>query len=78
MSTRVFNLHSAALVREALSRHGVRHIGIAPGSRSTPLTHAAAANPQLICQTQFDERGFVHLALWLEKASGEPDAVIVT
>ena len=78
MSTSVFNRHWAALLLEALTRHGVRHICIAPGSRSTPLTLAAAANAQLICHTHFDERGLGHLALGLAKASGEPVAVIVT
>lgn len=78
MSTSVFNRHWAALLLEALTRHGVRHICIAPGSRSTPLTLAAAANSQLICHTHFDERGLGHLALGLAKASGEPVAVIVT
>ncbi|SUP91233.1 2-succinyl-5-enolpyruvyl-6-hydroxy-3-cyclohexene-1-carboxylate synthase [Yersinia pseudotuberculosis] len=78
MSTSVFNRRWAALLLEALTRHGVRHICIAPGSRSTPLTLAAAANPSLVCHTHFDERGLGHLALGLAKASTEPVAVIVT
>ncbi|EMQ2080718.1 2-succinyl-5-enolpyruvyl-6-hydroxy-3-cyclohexene-1-carboxylic-acid synthase [Yersinia enterocolitica] len=78
MSTSVFNRRWAALLLEALSRHGVQHICIAPGSRSTPLTLAAAANPSLVCHTHFDERGLGHLALGLAKASTEPVAVIVT
>lgn len=78
MSTSVFNRRWAALLLEALTRHGVRHICIAPGSRSTPLTLAAAAHPSLVCHTHFDERGLGHLALGLAKASSEPVAVIVT
>ncbi|CNJ83170.1 2-succinyl-5-enolpyruvyl-6-hydroxy-3-cyclohexene-1-carboxylate synthase [Yersinia aldovae] len=78
MSTSVFNRRWAALLLEALTRHGVRHICIAPGSRSTPLTLAAAANPSLVCHTHFDERGLGHLALGLAKATTEPVAVIVT
>ncbi|WP_145578452.1 2-succinyl-5-enolpyruvyl-6-hydroxy-3-cyclohexene-1-carboxylic-acid synthase [Yersinia mollaretii] len=78
MSTSVFNRRWAALLLEALTRHSVRHICIAPGSRSTPLTLAAAANPSLVCHTHFDERGLGHLALGLAKASSEPVAVIVT
>lgn len=78
MSTSVFNRRWAALLLEALTRHGVRHICIAPGSRSTPLTLAAAAHPSLVCHTHFDERGLGHLALGLAKASTEPVAVIVT
>lgn len=78
MSTSVFNRRWAALLLEALARHGVRHVCIAPGSRSTPLTLAAAANRSFICHTHFDERGLGHLALGLAKATREPVAVIVT
>ncbi|AHY08430.1 2-succinyl-5-enolpyruvyl-6-hydroxy-3-cyclohexene-1-carboxylic-acid synthase [Serratia plymuthica] len=78
MSTSVFNRRWAALLLEALARHGVRHVCIAPGSRSTPLTLAAAANRSFVCHTHFDERGLGHLALGLAKASREPVAVIVT
>lgn len=78
MSTSVFNRRWAALLLETLARHGVRHVCIAPGSRSTPLTLAAAANKSFICHTHFDERGLGHLALGLAKASREPVAVIVT
>ena len=42
MSVSAFNRRWAAVILEALTRHGVRHICIAPGSRSTPLTLAAA------------------------------------
>lgn len=78
MSTSIFNRRWAALLLEALARHGVRHICIAPGSRSTPLTLAAAKNHAFICHTHFDERGLGHLALGLAKAAREPVAVIVT
>lgn len=77
-STAIFNRRWATLILEALSRHQVQHVCIAPGSRSTALTLAAAANPRLICHTHFDERGLGHLALGLAKASGQPVAVIVT
>lgn len=77
-STAIFNRRWATLILEALTRHQVRHVCIAPGSRSTPLTLAAAAHPHLICHTHFDERGLGHLALGLAKACGEPVAVIVT
>lgn len=78
MSTSTFNRRWSAVLLEALTRHGVRHVCIAPGSRSTPLTLAAAENNAFICHTHFDERGLGHLALGLAKASGEPVAVIVT
>lgn len=47
MSVSSFNRRWAAVILEALTRHGVRHVCIAPGSRSTPLTLAAAENRAL-------------------------------
>lgn len=78
MSNSLFNRQWAKVILETLTRHGLHHVCIAPGSRSTPLTLAAAANDKLICHTHFDERGLGHLALGLAKASKEPVAVIVT
>ncbi|MEM6160785.1 2-succinyl-5-enolpyruvyl-6-hydroxy-3-cyclohexene-1-carboxylic-acid synthase [Erwinia sp. P6884] len=78
MSRSTFNRRWAGVILEALTRHGVRHLCIAPGSRSAPLTLAAAAHPRLVCHTHFDERGLGHLALGLAKATRQPVAVIVT
>ncbi|WP_369310787.1 2-succinyl-5-enolpyruvyl-6-hydroxy-3-cyclohexene-1-carboxylic-acid synthase [Providencia rettgeri] len=78
MSNSAFNIRWAEVIIEALSRHGMKHICIAPGSRSTPLTLAAINNANLHCHTHFDERGLGHLALGLAKASCEPVGVIVT
>lgn len=78
MSVSSFNRRWAAVILEALTRHGVRHVCIAPGSRSTPLTLAAAENRAFIHHTHFDERGLGHLALGLAKVSNAPVAVIVT
>ncbi|WP_223196945.1 hypothetical protein, partial [Salmonella enterica] len=41
MSVSAINRRWAAVIMEALTRHGVRHVSIAPGSRSTPHTLAA-------------------------------------
>ncbi|MGK9172129.1 2-succinyl-5-enolpyruvyl-6-hydroxy-3-cyclohexene-1-carboxylic-acid synthase [Yokenella regensburgei] len=78
MSVSSFNRRWAAVILEALTRHGVRHVCIAPGSRSTPLTLAAAENRAFIRHTHFDERGLGHLALGLAKSDQSPVAVIVT
>ncbi|WP_318386034.1 2-succinyl-5-enolpyruvyl-6-hydroxy-3-cyclohexene-1-carboxylic-acid synthase [Enterobacter sp.] len=78
MSVSSFNRRWAEVILEALSRHGVSHICIAPGSRSTPLTLAAAENRAFVHHTHFDERGLGHLALGLAKVSQAPVAVIVT
>ncbi len=63
---------------EELYRHGVNHICIAPGSRSTPLTLEAQAHSGITTHTHFDERGLGFLALGVAKASKQPVAVIVT
>ena len=78
MSISSFNRRWATVILEALTRHGVRHVCIAPGSRSTPLTLGAAESRAFICHTHFDERGLGHLALGLAKASQAPVAIIVT
>jgi 2-succinyl-5-enolpyruvyl-6-hydroxy-3-cyclohexene-1-carboxylate synthase len=68
----------AELIIEELVRNGVKHICIAPGSRSTPLTLAASEHAHLSIHTHFDERGLGFLALGIAKASNEAVAVIVT
>ncbi|MGD8202890.1 2-succinyl-5-enolpyruvyl-6-hydroxy-3-cyclohexene-1-carboxylic-acid synthase [Pantoea sp. FN0305] len=77
MSDSSFNRRWAQVIIEVLARHQVRHICIAPGSRSAPLT-LAAAKSALTCHTHFDERGLGFLALGLAKGSRTPVALIVT
>lgn len=73
-----FNRRWANVLLEALTRHAVKEVCIAPGSRSTPLTLEAATNHKLRCHTHFDERGLGHFALGLAKVSRRPVAIIVT
>ena len=68
---------SAVLIEE-LWRLGVRHYCIAPGSRSAPLTFAAAGHKGISRHVHFDERGLGYFALGLAKATGEPVALITT
>lgn len=68
----------AFLLVENCVRHGVREFVIAPGSRSTPLTLAAASHPQIQTQVHVDERGLGFYALGLAKASQCPVVVITT
>src|SRR5690606_13876289 len=65
-------------VMDDLARAGVRHVRIAPGSRSTPLALAALRNPRLRAWTHLDERSAAFFALGLAKASGEPVALVCT
>lgn len=81
MSTRVFNRCWSKIILETLLRQGVKHICIAPGSRSTPLTLEANRlqnNSRAQCHTHFDERGLGFFALGLAKSTQSPVAIIVT
>jgi len=68
----------SSLLLHELYRLGVRDVALASGSRSTPLTMAAAAHPGLCCHRHFDERGLGFLALGLARGSQRPVAVITT
>lgn len=68
----------AKLILEELSRLGIRHVCVAPGSRSTPLIVAAEGNDKLTLHSHFDERGLGFFALGLAKSLKSPVAVIVT
>ncbi len=74
---RLLDCWSALLLHE-LVRQGVRDCCIAPGSRSTPLTLAALAEPGLDCHRHFDERGLGFYALGLAKQSARPVILITT
>lgn len=80
-NTATFNRSWARVVLTALTRYGVKHFCIAPGSRSTPLTlEALHLQKQGLaeCHSHFDERGLGFYALGITKATNEPVAVIVT
>ena len=72
------NLTWASLMMEELARLGVRHICVAPGSRSSPLAVAAARHPRLHTVVHFDERGGAFYALGLARASGVPAVWVTT
>ncbi len=62
----------------ALQAAGLKHVVIAPGSRSTPLTLAFFRQEGLRLHRAIDERGAAFFALGLGLASGEPAAVVCT
>jgi len=72
------NLLWANLLIEELTRHGITEFCIAPGSRSTSLTLAAANHPLANTHMHFDERGLGFLALGMSQASLSPTVVITT
>lgn len=81
MSVSTFNRCWSKVILETLARHGVKHVCIAPGSRSTPLTLEAVrlqSQQKVQCHTHFDERGLGFFALGLAKSSQSPVVIIVT
>lgn len=86
MSQAGINRIWAQAILEILASNDVKHICIAPGSRSTPLSLEALELAQrrgVTIHTHFDERGLAFLALGLAKsaqAKGSPQrvAIIVT
>ncbi len=73
-----FNHVWSSLLLEELFRLGVRDLVLAPGSRSAPLTMAAAAHQGFRRHLHFDERGLGFMALGLAKGRNRPVAVIMT
>jgi 2-succinyl-5-enolpyruvyl-6-hydroxy-3-cyclohexene-1-carboxylate synthase len=67
----------ATLVDE-WARAGVRHAVVAPGSRSTPLALALAAEVRLSTHVFHDERAASFAALGIALASGQPAVLLCT
>ncbi len=63
---------------DELARAGVRQIALAPGSRSTPLVLALAADGRFTLRVHLDERSAAFFALGVGKATGSPAALLTT
>lgn len=68
---------TSTLIR-SLYRAGVRHAVISPGSRSTPITIAAAIHSGIKTNVVLDERSAGFVALGIGKATGFPAILICT
>ncbi len=72
------NLLWASLFVEELVRNNIHDFCIAPGSRSTPLTLAAASHKEVNTHIHFDERGLGFFALGISLSSNKPVVIITT
>ena len=68
---------SRAVVDEWV-RGGVTHACVAPGSRSTPMAHALAADGRVSVHVFLDERSAAFAALGIGRASARPAVVLCT
>ncbi len=68
----------ARTLMHALVEAGVRFAVASPGSRSTPLVLAAAAEPRLCLDVIVDERSAAFFALGAARVSGRPTALVCT
>lgn len=68
---------TSALI-QALYKEGVTHAVISPGSRSTPLTIAAAIHLGIEKKIILDERSAAFIALGIGKNTGKPALLICT
>ena len=68
----------AELLAATLADAGVRLVVLSPGSRSTPLAAAFAAEPRLELVTIIDERAAAFFALGAARATGVPAAIACT
>ena len=76
-SSNINTLWSSLLIEE-LFRNDIDYCCISPGSRSAPLTVAAARQPRLQTILCLDERGAAFHALGYARASGKPAVLLCT
>jgi len=72
------NLQWAECIVEELARNGCDYFCVCPGSRSTPLTVAAARHQRVHCSVCYDERGAAFRALGFARATNRAAVVITT
>ncbi|MFC7133763.1 MULTISPECIES: 2-succinyl-5-enolpyruvyl-6-hydroxy-3-cyclohexene-1-carboxylic-acid synthase [Salinibaculum] len=66
------------VIADELAAAGLEAVCISPGSRSTPLTVAFAAHPDITVFSHLDERSSAFFALGRGRRTGAPTAVVCT
>lgn len=67
-----------SVIVHTLTRLGLRHAVVSPGSRCTPLTFAFAGHPQIEAIPVLDERSAAFFALGLARQHQRPTALVCT
>ncbi len=67
-----------AQMADELHRHGLRHVCVSPGSRSTPLALAFARHGGFEVHVHLDERSAAFYAVGLARGSGLPVVAVCT
>jgi 2-succinyl-5-enolpyruvyl-6-hydroxy-3-cyclohexene-1-carboxylate synthase len=73
-----WNAYFGRLLVEELRRCGAGRFVVSPGSRSTPITLAVAADEAVETRVHYDERGAAWFALGWAKAVGGPVCLVCT
>jgi 2-succinyl-5-enolpyruvyl-6-hydroxy-3-cyclohexene-1-carboxylate synthase len=68
----------ARRIAAALVGHGIEHVVVSPGSRSTPLVLALAEREDVALQVVLDERAAAFVALGRARVTGTPCALLCT
>src|SRR5947209_2215349 len=63
---------------DELTRCGVRHVSVSPGSRSTPMALLLDLHPDITVWMHLDERSAAYFALGIAKSLREPAACLCT
>jgi 2-succinyl-5-enolpyruvyl-6-hydroxy-3-cyclohexene-1-carboxylate synthase len=72
------NILWSCVSAETLSRSGVEHVVVSPGSRSTPLVYAFTKHSSIKTIPVLDERSAAFFALGLAKQTHRPVALVCT
>lgn len=74
----MYAYHTLIQIAQVLSKHGVGHAVLSPGSRVAPLTIAFARHPSIRALTHSDERAAAYVGLGIAQQTQQPVALACT